>query len=302
MNLRSRAAGAFLVLAVLAPGSAISRADVTSTTVAIANAEEAGGSLHVSGTAAFADQPFVTVGSDPALDGPTGVFADLVGAAASAGNDGTITFRWDLNSDTLLPIHGSAAETWLQGTWFFCAPGVGGEACFRLVYADFGSGDPGDPWIILDGCSEAGCENMYFERSGRYDPESGQLFATVPADLITTEPDAALTPWDHFWSTYYGGYAFSQWCVVAVVTFECGRSDGTFEVDDYVLPRAEVSFAIASPGLDPATLDYSNAVEPSNDGTFAATLDVSAAPDPYAVYVRACLGTNNCAFDTRTMA
>lgn len=63
---------------------------------------------------------------------------------------------------------------------------------------------------------------------------------------------------------------------------------------------AEVSVAIAEPGLDPVTLEYASSAIPDAGGAWSVELDASAIDRVLAAYARVCLG-EECSFATRDL-
>jgi len=286
------AALATMLLGVLAPAAG------AATNVTIASVTPSGSSLLVSGSSAYDDAPFSTIGTDPTGDTFTPGFGsiggDMTEALISTKANGDLQFRWVVSE--MLPSPADGAPTGVVHAWNFC---VNGDTCFEIDGGRNGlSAGVVGPYAALWSCASPACSpgDQSFVGDGytaAMSAETKSFTVTLPAGTIGVSPGATV-----------GGA--SGWSAEGPVytdlsdgglfpLFDIG--DGVASVDDYSVPGKQVSLAIAAPGLDPATVSYSLTTAPAANGSFNAALSAEGlAAGDYEVYARACFGEGNCGF------
>ena len=249
-----------------------------------------GSTLTVGGDASFADQPFVSHGTDPAGDSslPGVLGQDLDGAATATTANGRLKLRFDaaqfppgLNGPGPRVMYGRS----------FCAPGADSPVCWEIDTWSSGTGDT-TPYVEVwscgdESCAPAGQTLSAVEGSVSFDPSATTVTTRVRlADLGIAE-GGTLTAVDP------GGLG-SVWTGVNAYYAD---GDATAIDTTYDVPTREVALAIGAPGQDPATVDYSAAATLASGGAYSGQLDLSGLPPgEYTAYVRACFGTNNCGY------
>lgn len=298
-TIRRSAAGMAPALVVVLLSSA-TPAGAGSTSVTISAATQSGSTLIVSGAADLSDQPFMTLGTDPAddigLEQGREFGADLTGALAATKRSGHVTLRWVPKPSVI----GDALPGILY-KWSFC---VDGAWCWR-VFAQ--RGDMGAPSLdghgVLRRCETQGCQEATVVRWGipvSFDEDAKTLTATLELPWIDAEPGSTLVPLDH--QAWPGAVDTGYGSCNDPIDRSCiwnNMGDGILEIDPYQVPIEEVALAVAVPGQDPAGVAYGVTVNPAPDGEFTGSLNVGGLePGTYEVYARACFGTNNCAYAT----
>lgn len=301
---------ALVALSVVVPSGSV----WATTSVQVNTTALSGDTLSVTGVAAFADEPFVVLGSDPAHDavppGPTGL--DLTGAAVRSKVNGDLEFQWTLTG--LPPVVDGLDMTFLG--WSFCVVGEE-KRCFELDAGRYyhsqwppleQTGWSGQLWS----CANATC--AWFEQTGMSTPvdvtvqnvpgSTAIVSAAVPGSAIGASPEAVVSPV----SVYPGGAAFAtvwQWHErVKDQPLPGGGvypffGDGLTIGTDYAIPARTVSLALVEPGADPQEVAYTTSAALDASGSFTGSVPTGGLTGPKSVYARACFGDGNCAFASR---
>lgn len=277
------------VLALLAPASSGAATSVT------ISASQTGTNLAVTGTATFDHQPFVTLGTDPTgdtfLPGQDQLGVDLTAGSVQTRNNGQLTFRWSVAS---LPPQTNGMPTGHAYGVAFC---INGTNCFDVDAQRMGLGAANTTgYGVLWRCADTSCtpNAQSFVRDGlpvTFDGTTGTVTATVNANEVGATPGATLETVN---ASPLGSYFI--WTGDSTVTVFADFADGLFTDDAYTIPGKEVALAIGDPGLDPETVAYDTTVTPAANGSFSSLLPTGGATGEKAVYARACLGANNCAY------
>jgi hypothetical protein len=269
-------------------------------TVTIAGSNRTGDTLTVNGASTYTDQPFVTVGTDPAGDVSPALDAngaDVTAAAIATALSGQVKLQWTLNS---LPpsITGSPA---IMFGWDFCAGSE--DNCFELDLQRFSpNASAPNPHAVLWRCADPSCDP-----GGQSRAVTGGMpitfDATTKTVTVTLPAVANGTPGSTFASVQLdaNGPAFTTIGTADPFTAQYGLGDGVAAVADFTIAKKEVSVAVAAPGLDPASVAYGAPVSPAATGSWTAALNVAGQSGERGLYARACFGTNNCAYTTQAI-
>jgi len=283
------------VLALLAPASSGAATSVT------ISATQSGTNLAVSGTTTFDDQPFVTLGTDPAGDtfapGQDQLGVDLTAGSVRTRTNGQLVFRWSVTS---LPPQTNGTPTGHAYGVAFC---IDGSNCYDVDAQRMGIGAANTTgYGVLWRCADPSCtpNAQTLVRDGvpvTFDGATATITATVNANEVGATPGATLETVN---ASPLGSYFI--WTGDATVTVLADFADGIFVEDTYSIPDKEVSLAIGEPGLDPATVTYGAPFTPAGNGSFSALLPTGGATGDKTVYARACLGSNNCGYGSVDVA
>ncbi len=291
----ARTASLFLTLALLL----LPKPAGAATWVMINGVNRDGDALVATGMSAFADQPFVTLGTDGAGEnlalGPLG--ADTIAAEASTKANGQVVLRWRVSQ--LTPgLNGFPAVMY---GWDFCMRTA--TNCFELDVGRMGLGAATtNPHAKLWSCADPSCDpsGQNLAQDGgiavTFDEVAATVTATLPP-LVGSAPGALMTPVQYD----ANGPAFVALGTASPFTAQYGTGDGVATLNNFVVGATQVSLALAEPGLDPATVGYTTTVAPAPGGAFVGTLDVTGREGEVGLYARACLGANNCAYTSRTI-
>ncbi|HEX9824419.1 MAG TPA: hypothetical protein VGB51_08535 [Actinomycetota bacterium] len=269
------------------------------TSVSISTASRSGDTLTVTGTSTFDDQPFVQMGTDPANDATTPAPAgqDLTAAAVRMKANGQLEFRWTVS---LLPPAANGVPTFFYG-WTFCSTE---ETCFELDAGRFynspaDGGFSGFVWACADAACDIASQGatsipVSVAVAG---PATGPntISASVSASALSATPGSTLTPvmlspYGPAFTAVYDSYASGN------VFPDVG--DGVAFDQGFPVAGKNVSLAVGAPGQDPATVAYTSTATVSPTGAFSGGVNVADLTGDQTIYARACLGTNNCAYQT----
>jgi hypothetical protein len=288
--------------AALVPAALLSSTAVAATGVAIANTSQSGSLLIVGGAATFDDQPFAVLGTDATGDTFTPGFqvvgGDMTDASISTKTDGSVQFRWRVTDMPPAPLDG--APTGVIYAWDFC---VDTEACFELSAGRQGAingSTTAAPYGQLWSCGDPGCDPgaqafISDAVSVTMSAATKSVVATLGAGQIVASPSSVITGTG--WSVE--GPAFTDISDPSLFPF-FDLGDGVSSVSAYTVAAKEISMAVGASGQDPATVAYGAPVAPFDGaGSFSVSANVQGQTGPRTVYVRACFGSNNCAYATR---
>jgi len=266
------------------------------TSVTVADVGRSGSTLTVTGGSSFADQPFVSHGTDPAGDStlPGALGEDLVGAATATTTGGRIKLRFE--AAQFPPGVNRPGPAVMYGR-SFC--GVGEEGATACWEVDTWSSPPDgvDPFVEVWTCADESCDPAGQTLTGIQGTVSflgttKTVTTTLSLADLELAPGAALSAVDpgglgSVWTGVNGYYA---------------NGDATAIDTTYAIPDREVSLAIGAPGQDPASVEYPAAAAVAGGGAYSGQLDVSAlSPGTYTVYTRACFGAGNCGYATSSV-
>lgn len=282
------------IAAIAMLGTPIAGQTATGTTVSIDDIGGSGDTLTISGSSSYVDQPFLGLGTDAAgdVEAPLALAGmDATGASAATSLNGSVRLRWSLAS---LPPGAGAAPGVIYG-WNFC---VESGDCYELD-ASRANGNPpsADPFAILWRCADESCDpaGQTAAQTGGipivFDADAGAVTATLPS-LVNATAGTTITPV----TLDPNGAAFTMAGTIGPWSGQYGTGDGVAPLATYRVARREVSLGVGEPGLDPASVAYTATVQPDAGGAWSASLDVSGAPEGFAVYARACFGENNCGY------
>lgn len=301
----SAQAGAAVLDDLTEPAAPASAVDITPTEVTALTAEQFGGTLLVTGAAAFGGQAPVLVGEDttgndgailPALGTPMGLdiselfihqpdpdvpeldFIVRVTQLDREPPPEIVRYLWRLDK-----IDGQ--EYWLQaktsdvvGTGFADDPeGTLGHTSgsFR-VRGDCGQVMVGDVQTPVSGCSHVAWLD------GVFDPDANEIRMTLPLDSPDApELTAGAVIFGHVEASFQAGVSNASTSDVAA-----------FE-DDYIIPSKQVLLGIAPAGTNPLFVEFNTPATVSEDGSFVGDLDIAAlSPGSYEVHAKACFADN----------
>lgn len=254
------------------------------TAAVVGDAAVTGSTVEVTGTAAFADQPFAELGTDPSGDAqvPATLGQDLTSASASTTTDGRLRLRFHLAA---LPA-GTGQGPRVSYGWAFC---LAGSSCYEVNAWSVGPSlrPEGEVWRCADpACAVGGQTLTSAPASVTLAPSARTVTVTVPLASLGGGFGSSITPTPTPVATGVGARRTAG----DTLTYQ-----GTF-----VAGGRSVSLAVAAPGQDPATVAYPSEAEVGEDGRYAGSVDASGMPPgPAAVYVRACFGSGVCGYATR---
>lgn len=265
------------------------------TSAAITGVSRDGSTVVVTGSSAFADQPYVAHGTDPTGDAalPGVLGDDLVGASSAVTADGRIKLRFE--TAQFPPAGGRPGPRVLYARSFcaVAAVGQGTPACWEIHTWSSGSASL-DPVVEVRSCADQACT-----------PSSQQLTAipgTVAIDPSTRTVTTAIALADL--QIPSGGQLTpvnprgrgSAWTALNSTD---AHGDSTTIDTAFTLPLRSVALAVGAPGQDPATVTYPAAAAVGSNGAYTGNVDVSGLePGVHTVYARACFGSTNCGYAT----
>ena len=285
----------WLVAALLLPAPA------SATTATLGPPIRDGGTLRVSGTASFTNEPFVSLGSDAAADAHPGGDAlgrDITGLSISTGANDTVSFRWHLSQ--LAPT-GRGIDA-AYGTTFCVEPSESPN-CWSVMFVDVGGVSATNSFVAVRKCADDPCpmvgdQWLYTLETDVYDANAKTATATVPALELGITPGSSLRSTD---AVPFGSSVFSTSAWWFLFAGAYPTWDATAIKTTHQLPTKQVSLAIGEVGQDPAQLSYGTEAT-IEDSRFTGDLDVSNLPaGPYAIYARACFGPASCGYASRTV-
>jgi len=264
--------------------------------VTVGGTSRSGDILNVTGTATFTDQPFVVVGTDETADtlvpGQDQIGQDLTATSISSLANGGLALRWTVT--TLPPAN---APGIVYG-WTFCVEMTCYEVDASLMNPGSGGETLGNVWRCADGACYQGDQTLIDSTiRPTVDTAAKTITMSLTASLLGLAPGVKIIPVTL--STM--GPAFSGNGDLGLANYFYNTGDGVLAIEDFTLAGKQVSVAVATAGLDPASLTYTSSVSPAGNGAYDASVDVSGKSGEHAVYVRACLGAGNCAYATQAV-
>lgn len=279
--------------AILAPSPA-----VAATAVSIDDIGQSGSILTVSGQASFGNQPFVTLGTDPAdLPGANLLGKDVTGFSMSTSVNGDITLRWQL--DQLPPALGRGVDVSYGKA--FCVTSSGVPNCWVITFIDLAGTLNSFVWgweCPDETCAISSGDHTKTWETDQYDAAAETASATIPSAELGLAPGSELQAVNP--ATFDGGPVFvtTPWWFLLDLTGSAPTYDATAIDASYVVPEKAVSLAIGAPGQAPEEVAYPVAATLEGNG-YTGELDVSTlAPGAYTVYARAGFGEGNCGYAT----
>jgi hypothetical protein len=257
------------------------------TTAGVQDAVVTGSAVDVTGSASFADQPFVELGTDPTGDAevPAALGQDLTAASVSTTTDGRLRLRFHLAS---LPA-GTGQGPRVSYGWAFC---VSGASCYEVNAWSVGPSLRAEAEVWR--CADPACA------------VAAQTLTTIPAGVTLSPPARTVTVTVPL-ASLGGGFGSAIAPTAAPVATGIGArrtaGDALAYQESFETGLRAVSLAVGPPGQDPAAVTYASEAQAEDDGQYAGTVDAAGMPPgPAAVYVRACFGANACGYVSRPIS
>ena len=272
-----------------APGTPPEILPAGQTSVSITGAQRQGDLLRVNGAAAFAHQPFVTLGTDPSGDTqvPGAAGHDLTSASASTTLDGRLRLRFGVASLPSVTNRGPRTSY----SWAFCAD----ASCYEIDAWSTGGSDV-EPEVEVrrcatPACTPAGQTPTTIDATADFNGAGRSVTVHVLLDDLGIAPGASITP-----ASPAGSPVFTS------MGTRHGPGDSLSYSAAYEAADRLVSLAVGPPGQDPAVVEYVAPAEIDGAGGYTGVVDLAGlGSGTRTLYARACFGPNNCAYATRQL-
>lgn len=315
-GLSAAQAGATVLDEPAGSAASASAAEITPTEVTALTAERFGGTLQVTGAAAFGGQAPVLIADDQTGDGPGGapssdLGVDLTTATISQPDpdDPTLVFEWHV---TNLPDPSSLPEA-IRYTFPFKIDGKSFQP--QAKYSNYASvtllddpaghnRTPGDFFQLRGNCgfvtvpapdpvgpvetTTANCPHVAW-LDGEFDVTNNVIRIKVP---IGAEFAPEIVPGAVVEPEAVGGSMITA-AYQVVFSSPATTDNAVWEEDEFVIPGKQVMLGIAPAGTNPVFVDFATAATVADDGTFVGDLDVAGlSSGSYDVFAKACFADN----------